>query len=83
MRCIDLQGDRVVVANAGGLFYAFSDVCTHLGCSLSEGRLEGTVVTCARDGSQFDIRSGNVLTGPAANRIRTYRVQAYGDEIRI
>jgi 3-phenylpropionate/trans-cinnamate dioxygenase ferredoxin subunit len=82
MRHIDLQGAPVGVANVGGKFYAFTDVCTYLGCTLSQGRLDGMVITCSC-GSQFDLASGRVLAGPAISRIRTYRVQVEGEELRI
>ena len=34
----DVAAVRVAVANVGGTFYAFGDACTHLQCSLAEGR---------------------------------------------
>ena len=38
-------GDRyVVVARVEGVYYAFDDRCTHRGCSLSEGELDGTTI---------------------------------------
>lgn len=82
MRGIDLQGTRVGIANARGKFYAFNDACSYLGCSLTQGSLEDMVITCSC-GSRFDLASGNVLGGPAVNRIRTYRVQVDGEELRI
>ena len=33
----DAGGYEIAVANVEGTFYALSDVCTHRGCSLSEG----------------------------------------------
>ena len=33
---VDLDGDRVVLANAGGQIYALSELCTHAECPLSE-----------------------------------------------
>lgn len=82
MRHIDLQGTPVGVANVDGKFYAFSDVCPHLGCSPSAGKLDGMTITCTC-GSQFDLASGRVLAGPAVKRIRTFRVQVEGDELKI
>jgi nitrite reductase/ring-hydroxylating ferredoxin subunit len=64
-------------------FFAFTDTCPHDGASLSLGSIEGTVLTCAKDGSQFDLNSGNVVKGPAFKRIRTYRLQIKGDELYI
>lgn len=83
MKSVDLHGVAVAIANVGGAFYAISDACPHAGCSLSHGSLQGSVVTCPNDGSQFDLASGHVLTGPAKVRVRTYRVQVRGDELRI
>jgi len=83
MTSIDLQGTRVAVANIGGTFYAFTDTCPHAGCSLAEGQLDGMTVTCRCHGSQFDIATGHVVTGPARDRVRTYRVQVENGELRI
>jgi nitrite reductase/ring-hydroxylating ferredoxin subunit len=83
MTAVDLQGVPVAVANVGGAFYAISDACPHAACSLSGGRLDGKVVTCGNDGSQFDVVSGHVLTGPAKVRVRTYRIQIHGGELSI
>ena len=83
MRSVDLHGVAVAIANVDGAFYGIGDACSHAGCSLSDGSLEGSVVTCLNDGSQFDLASGHVLTGPATLRVRTYRVQVHGTELRI
>ncbi len=64
MRSVDVHGVAVAIANVGGAFYGIGDACSHAGCSLSDGSLEGSVVTCLNDGSQFDLASGHVLTGP-------------------
>jgi nitrite reductase/ring-hydroxylating ferredoxin subunit/uncharacterized membrane protein len=45
--------------------HAVHDRCSHRGCSLSEGEIEGHVITCGCHGSQFDVRDGSVLRGPA------------------
>jgi 3-phenylpropionate/trans-cinnamate dioxygenase ferredoxin subunit len=65
MRAVDVAGTPVNVTHAEDRFYAFEDTCTHMGCSLAHGELDGTVVTCACHGSQFDVTSGAVLRGPA------------------
>ena len=40
-------GDQqVALFNVGGTCYAIADTCTHRGGPLSEGTLEGDVVTC-------------------------------------
>ena len=71
MRVFDLEGSKVNVAHAAGGVYAFDDTCTHMGCSLANGDLDGTTVTCACHGSQFDVTTGAVLRGPAQRPVRS------------
>jgi 3-phenylpropionate/trans-cinnamate dioxygenase ferredoxin component len=81
MRGFDLEGTKVNVTNRGGRLYAFDDTCTHMGCSLANGTLDGTTVTCACHGSQFEIASGAVLRGPAQRPVRSRIVQIEGDAL--
>lgn len=78
MRVFDIAGTKVNVANADGHLYAFDDTCTHAGCSLAKGDLDGTTVTCACHGSQFDVTTGAVLRGPAQRPVRSRPVQVEG-----
>src|SRR5262245_51018561 len=75
LTAVDVDGARVAVANVDGRLYAFSDVCTHEECSLSEGLLDGTVVTCPCHGAQFDVTSGRVVSPPAPTPVATYRIE--------
>ena len=75
-----LIGDRKIgVYRLDGVYYALDDTCTHIGCSLTRGELEGPTVTCACHGSQFDVTSGAVLRGPAQQPVRSRQVQIDGD----
>jgi nucleotide-binding universal stress UspA family protein len=57
----DVRGTKIAVAKVGGTYYAFDDRCTHQQCSLAEGDLAGTTVTCMCHGAEFDVRTGEVL----------------------
>ena len=83
MRVFDVEGTRVNVTNAGGRLYAFDDACTHSRCSLANGTLVDTTVTCACHGSQFDVTSGAVLRGPAQRPERSRQVQVEGDNLLV
>lgn len=85
LTAFDVDGVRVAVANVDGTFHAFDDTCTHLQCSLAEGDLEGTVVTCSCHGSQFDVTNGAVLRGPAQEPVRSYatRVEDHAVQVEI
>jgi 3-phenylpropionate/trans-cinnamate dioxygenase ferredoxin component len=81
MRVFDVAGAKVNVANTGGRLYAFDDICTHAGCSLAMGELDGTTVTCACHGSQFDVTTGAVLRGPASRPVRSRIVQVEAEDL--
>ena len=83
MRSFQVGGEQIAVANVDGSFHAFGDVCTHQQCSLSDGDLEGTTVTCPCHGSQFEVTTGNVLNGPATLPVDSYEVSEEGGELRI
>jgi 3-phenylpropionate/trans-cinnamate dioxygenase ferredoxin subunit len=83
MRQFQVGGEDVAVANVDGELHAFSDVCTHRQCSLAEGDLDGTTVTCACHGSEFDVTTGDVLGGPAVEPVQTFRVTVEGDDLKI
>jgi nitrite reductase/ring-hydroxylating ferredoxin subunit len=46
-------------------FYAIHDRCSHRGCSLSDGEVDGDDIVCSCHGSRFDKRDGSVQQGPA------------------
>jgi|SRR5262245_39711518 len=81
MRVFDVAGTKVNIASALGHLYAFDDTCTHKGCSLAKGKLDGTMVTCPCHGSQFDVTSGAVLRGPAERPVRSRLVQVEGEDL--
>jgi nitrite reductase/ring-hydroxylating ferredoxin subunit len=83
MRVFNVAGTNVNVANVNGQLYAFDDNCTHTGCSLARGRLQGTTVTCGCHGSQFDVTTGAVLRGPAQRPERSRAVQVEGDDLLV
>ena len=83
MKQFQVGGEDVCVAHVEGAFYAFGDVCTHAQCSLAQGDLEGTTVTCACHGSQFDVTNGQVLNGPAMEPVESYDVSEENGELRI
>ena len=83
MRAIDVQDTRIAVANVGGTFYAFGDTCTHEQCSLAEGDLEKTTVTCICHGSEFDVTSGEVLGSPAREPVGSYEARVVGETLEI
>ncbi len=65
----------VCIYNVDGEFYATQDTCTHAEASMSEGELIDDIVICPLHGSEFNVRTGEVVAGPATEPIATYRVE--------
>ncbi len=74
---------EIAVANVGGTYYAFNDICTHRRCSLADGELDGTTLTCICHGSRFEVSTGEVVRGPAPRPLEVYPVSIEGDELRV
>jgi 3-phenylpropionate/trans-cinnamate dioxygenase ferredoxin subunit len=64
MKMVNVGDNEMLIVNVGGKYYAIGNRCTHAGGSLSEGSLEGNVVTCPKHGSKFDVTSGRAVQGP-------------------
>ena len=73
----------VAVFNVAGSFCATQAKCTHKQGPLNEGKLDGSTVTCPWHGSQFNVCTGAVLRGPAADPLKTYRVIVEGEIGRV
>ena len=61
MKEVMVGGRGILIARIGDTFYAVDSRCSHLGGKLVNGTLAGTVVTCPRHGSRFDVTSGRIV----------------------
>lgn len=73
-RLPDAPGGSIAILRIGERLCAIRDECPHAGASLADGVLEGSIITCPRHGSQFDVTTGARERGPSDFPIRTYRV---------
>jgi len=64
MRMFRIGEKEYLVANVNGKYYAIGNRCTHAGADLSQGSLEGNVLTCPKHKSKFDVTTGKVISGP-------------------
>ena len=71
----------VVTQPTEGDYKAFSAVCTHQGCNVSEVR-DGTI-NCPCHGSRYSITDGSVVRRPAQEPLPTYAVTRTGDFLTI
>ncbi|HEY8053965.1 MAG: Rieske (2Fe-2S) protein [Steroidobacterales bacterium] len=72
---VELEGLPVVVVRCGAALYAVEDRCTHDGESFAGAEVEDCQLICPRHGSHFCLRTGEALTPPAYEPVRTYAVR--------
>ena len=61
MKKVFAEGREILLARVGDKYYATDNQCPHMKGDLSQGKLEGTIVTCPRHGSQFYVSDGQVV----------------------
>jgi nitrite reductase/ring-hydroxylating ferredoxin subunit len=64
MKKVALDNREILIANVNGTYYAVDNICSHFGGDLSEGVLEGNVVTCPNHRAKFDVTTGKVVSLP-------------------
>ena len=73
----EVDGFPIVVARCGDEYFAVEDRCTHDGEPLGEAEYEDCKVVCPRHGAQFCLRTGEALTPPAYEPLRTFNVREH------
>jgi nitrite reductase/ring-hydroxylating ferredoxin subunit len=62
---VNVNGKEVLLANVSGKIYAIGNICTHMGCKLSDSMIKDGSIRCICHKSMFDLRTGKVKDGPA------------------
>jgi 3-phenylpropionate/trans-cinnamate dioxygenase ferredoxin subunit len=97
MKVVSIDDHEMLVAHVGDEYFVTDARCPHMGGHLAEGTLEGSIVTCPRHHSQFDLRDGRVLQwtdweGVKSDvakllkhprGLRTYAVMVQGNDILV
>jgi 3-phenylpropionate/trans-cinnamate dioxygenase ferredoxin subunit len=61
MKTVKAGEREILLARVGDRYYATQSRCPHMRGELSQGTLEGTVVTCPVHHSRFDLEDGRVV----------------------
>lgn len=65
----------VLLLRSGERIYAIHDRCSHRGCALSDGEVQGDEIVCSCHGSRFDLRDGSLRGGPATEAQPAFQVR--------
>ncbi len=78
-----IVGDREIgLFRVNGTIYAISNVCRHQGGPLSDGWLEGPMVSCPWHNWTFDVTTGACTLAPNASLL-TYAVTVDGEDVYV
>ncbi len=80
---VELTGKKIVIFNLNDTFYAIVGKYAHMGCSLSSDNIEGERVICACHGSTFDLKTGEVVRGPAVTPEPSCKVKVENGELLV
>ncbi len=83
MKFAAVDGQRIVLANVEGRFYALRDTCGHRSAPLSRGRLLGHLIECPLHYALFDLRTGKLVDGPISADVPAYEVRVEGETVYI
>ncbi|MFQ6030270.1 MAG: non-heme iron oxygenase ferredoxin subunit [Dehalococcoidia bacterium] len=83
MKMVEVGDDQILLANVEGTIYSCDNVCTHALAPLSEGELDGEQVECPLHGSVFNVITGEVMSAPADENLRVFRVRIDGQDILV
>jgi len=83
MKGIKKDDKNILVTNVKGKYYAINARCTHAGGDLSKGKLDGSIVTCPRHGSKFDVTTGKAVGSPANQDEPSYQVKIQGSSVLV
>ena len=79
----DIDGLALLVVRCGTELYAVEDRCTHDGEPLDDAEVEECQVICPRHGAHFCVRTGEALTPPAYEPLRTFKVRVENGRILV
>ena len=82
MLALESEGQPVLLVNVDGAICAYADICPHLRTRLSQGSLQGTVLSCFTHGWEFDVRTGQGIN-PKTACLESFPVKVDNGEILV
>jgi 3-phenylpropionate/trans-cinnamate dioxygenase ferredoxin subunit len=80
---VEVDGWLIAVIRCGTQLLAVEHRCTHDGEPLAGAEVESCEIICPRHGARFDLRTGEALTPPAYEPLRTFKVREENGRVLI
>ncbi len=71
---VEVDGEEILLIKNGDEIFAISNLCSHQEKEMSGGKIEGDAFICPHHGARFDLKTGKVLSMPAVEDIKIYKV---------
>ncbi len=78
-----INGLPIALFQLDGEYFAIEDLCTHQALPLSDGPLNGDVITCPYHGAQFCIKTGAVMSPPAFEDLPVFEVRVSDGMVQV
>jgi nitrite reductase/ring-hydroxylating ferredoxin subunit len=82
-KCAVVEETPVFLLRHDDGLHALHDRCSHRGCSLARGQVEGESIVCACHGSRFSLLDGSVERGPATTSQPSFDVRESDGTIEV
>ncbi len=80
---VEVNGAQLIVAKVSDNYYALDGICTHEYAELWLGFITDETITCPLHLSQFNLKTGEVISPPAEQPLRTYPVKIENQRVYI
>lgn len=82
-KSVDIGDIKIGIFQVGDHYFAIENICPHAYALLTEGFVEDGTVECPLHEAIFDIKTGNLESGPGCRNLLTYPVKVEAGEIMI
>jgi len=82
-KVVKIADQEILLIHLDSGFFALRNHCIHGSCRLSNGVLKGETLRCLCHGSVFNVKTGEVLDGPATQPQPVYNVSVQDGEITL
>ena len=84
LKLVQAEGEQILLTMLGSDIIAFDNVCPHLECDLAFGEVDAdNEIECDCHGSRFNVKTGEVLQGPATTNLRLFAVRVEGNDVLV
>ena len=83
IKVVDVDGRSILIVNHDRTLFAVENRCSHAEQPLACGRLRWGWIACPAHGAKFDLATGEALSQPATDPIRTFEVRVVDEVIEI